>query len=174
MWIFFCQNLFRQQKRFRIHIKGCKWVKYQYNVTSFFFILFVSLRQYLIVWICVCHKKNTHLDTFLNKLCSKSTSFSVFKPKEGLRFFKPLCRVTSSAILQAWSVLGCNSITTVRFRGWTRAQHAFTAEVEHSYEEEVHSWQDNGSYKGVIKVIILSKTYPDSFSLQLGLPAFNS
>ena len=39
------------------------------NVTCFFFILFLSLRQYLIVWICVCYKKVTQLDIFLNKLC---------------------------------------------------------------------------------------------------------
>ena len=35
----------------------------------FFFIRFVSLRLYSIVWMCVCHKKVTQLDTFLNKLC---------------------------------------------------------------------------------------------------------
>ena len=32
-------------------------------------IIFVSLRPYLIVWICVCHIKITHL---LNKLCSRN------------------------------------------------------------------------------------------------------
>ena len=38
------------------------------KVTCLFFIRFVSLRPCLIVWICVCHKKVTQLDTFLYKL----------------------------------------------------------------------------------------------------------
>ena len=51
-----------------IHTWGCKWVKI--IITTFSFIRILSLRQYLIVWSCVCHKKPGPLDTFLNKLCS--------------------------------------------------------------------------------------------------------
>ena len=36
------------------------------------FIRFASWRPYSIVWICVCYKKVTQLDTFLDKLCSRS------------------------------------------------------------------------------------------------------
>ena len=70
MWIVFCQKHFGQRKRLKIPIRGCKRVKYRFNL--FLFILFLSLRPYSIVWICVCHKKITHLDTFLIKLCSRS------------------------------------------------------------------------------------------------------
>ena len=35
IWIFFCQNHFGQQKRLKIHIRGCKWVKYQCNLLLF-------------------------------------------------------------------------------------------------------------------------------------------
>ena len=69
LWFFFCcQNHLWQQK---CHIRRCKWVKYQCNL-FLSFILFAALRPYLIVWIFVCHKKLTHLDIFLNKLCSSS------------------------------------------------------------------------------------------------------
>ena len=42
LWIFFCQNPFGQQKRFKIHIRGCDWVNCQYN----FFLLYVHRNSY--------------------------------------------------------------------------------------------------------------------------------
>ena len=55
----------------KIHIRRCYWVCF--NISSFFFIRIVSLRQYSIVWISVCQRKAGPLDTFLNKLCSNKT-----------------------------------------------------------------------------------------------------
>ena len=51
------------------------WVKYQCIIRCCFFTRFVSLRPYLIVWICVCHKKVTQLDTVFKKLCSNWIAF---------------------------------------------------------------------------------------------------
>ena len=47
----------------------------------FLFIRMVSFRPYSIVWICVCHKKITHLDTFLNELCSRFRMVSSQNPE---------------------------------------------------------------------------------------------
>ena len=73
---FFCQNPFGQQKCSKIHTRGCKRVKYHCNLYRFY--LLVRLRLHLIVWIWVSQKEITHLDIFLNKLCSSNVFYSCF------------------------------------------------------------------------------------------------
>ena len=36
MWIFFLQNHLGHQNRFKIHIRGCKWLRYQYKLILFY------------------------------------------------------------------------------------------------------------------------------------------
>ena len=36
LWQNFCQNHLGHQNRFKIHIRGCKWLRYQYKVILFY------------------------------------------------------------------------------------------------------------------------------------------
>ena len=69
MWFFFCRNHFRQQKRLKIHIRGCKWVKYQCNL--FLFYPFRIIKAVFNRLNLRLSQRITHLDTFLKKLCSR-------------------------------------------------------------------------------------------------------
>ena len=69
LWQKFCQNHFWHQNRLKINIKGCKWVKYQYNLFIFYP---YCITKAIFNWLNLrLSQKSDSLDTFLNKLCSR-------------------------------------------------------------------------------------------------------
>ena len=80
LWQIFCQNHFGHPIRLKIHIRGCKLVKYQCNL----FFIFLSVRPY---WICVSDKKCGPLENILNALCSSLTFIRFSIVKQYCRFF---------------------------------------------------------------------------------------
>ena len=84
------------------------------NVNCFFFIIFVSLRPYLIVWICVFHKKVTHLDIFLNELCSRCVVCNILSSDE--LWFMMHCEITDVNLHTIYSICHPTSHKQARFK----------------------------------------------------------
>ena len=74
-WVDFCHYHFGQQKHLKIHNRGCKWVKFLFYHFCIIKAIFNRLNLRL-------SQKITHLDTFLDKLCSSWPWKRGFAPKK--------------------------------------------------------------------------------------------
>ena len=81
------------------------------NVTCFFFVRFVSLRPYIILWICIRHKKVTRLDTFLSKLCSRKETFNRMSARWLLVSYYSITASILAGRVKVWQVRAVNEFS---------------------------------------------------------------
>ena len=101
----FCQNHFGQQKRLKIHIRGCKWAKYQCN--WFLFYPFCIIRAIFNRLNLRLSQKSTHLDTFL-KNCALVT-FQLFRNwcNAVILSWITECNLKIPRVLCLWPYINC-------------------------------------------------------------------